>query len=59
MATAGSSEGKNTSVAAGIDIALNPKLVTDVRLGYFRYNITTHKYDEGVNYATHAWASPI
>ena len=49
---AGSSQGKNTSVAAGIDIALNPKLVTDVRLGYFRYNITTHKYDEGVNYAT-------
>jgi hypothetical protein len=48
----GSSQGKNSSVAAGIDVAVNPRLVYDVRLGYFRYNITTHKYDEGVAFAT-------
>ncbi len=48
----GQSQGKNGSVAAGVDIAINPSLVTDIRLGYFRYNITTHKYDEGVNFAT-------
>ncbi len=48
----GTSEGKNSSVAAGVDVALNAKLVTDVRLGYFRYNITTHKYNEGVDFAT-------
>nr|WP_232298888.1 TonB-dependent receptor [Granulicella tundricola] len=48
----GSSQGKNTSAAAGVDVAVNSKLVFDVRLGYFRYNITTHKYDEGVQYAT-------
>ncbi len=48
----GNSQGKNTSAAAGVDVALNPKLVFDVRLGYFRYNITTHKYDEGTNFAT-------
>lgn len=48
----GTSEGKNSSVAAGVDLALNPTLVTDVRLGYFRYNITTHKYNEGVDFAT-------
>src|SRR6202020_23559 len=28
-------------------IAINSKLVTDVRLGYFRYNIITHKNDPG------------
>ncbi len=47
----GTSEGKNTSAAAGVDVAVNPKLVFDVRAGYFRYNITTQKYDEGVNFA--------
>lgn len=47
----GTSLGANSSAAAGVDVAVNPKLVFDVRLGYFRYNITTHKYDEGVNFA--------
>ena len=43
----GVSQGANDSAAAGVDIALNSRLVTDVRLGYFRYNITTHKNDPG------------
>jgi hypothetical protein len=42
----GSSKGANDSLALGTDIALNSKLVTDVRLGYFRYNIIDVKYDE-------------
>ncbi len=41
----GTSLGANDSVAAGVDIAVNSKLVTDIRLGYFRYNITTQKND--------------
>ncbi len=48
----GTSRGANDSAAAGVDIALNSKLVTDVRLGYFRYNIITAKYDAGTNFAT-------
>ncbi|QMV18623.1 hypothetical protein GOB94_07940 [Granulicella sp. 5B5] len=43
----GTSKGANDSVALGTDIAINSKLVTDVRLGYFRYGITTAKYDTG------------
>ena len=41
----GSSSGANDSAALGTDIALNAKLITDIRLGYFRYNIITAKYD--------------
>jgi hypothetical protein len=48
----GTSKGANDSLAAGVDIALNSSLVTDVRLGYFRYNIVTSKYDQGTNFAT-------
>jgi hypothetical protein len=43
----GVSQGANDSAAAGVDVALNSNLVTDVRLGYFRYNILTHKNDPG------------
>jgi hypothetical protein len=43
----GVSQGANDSAAAGVDIALNSRLVTDVRVGYFRYNIVTHKNDPG------------
>jgi hypothetical protein len=49
---AGTSNGANDSAALGADIAVNAKLVTDVRLGYFRYNIITGKYDEGVPFAS-------
>jgi Carboxypeptidase regulatory-like domain/TonB dependent receptor len=48
----GTSKGANDSLAAGADIAVNARLVTDVRLGYFRYNIGTSKYDQGTNFAT-------
>jgi hypothetical protein len=44
---AGTSAGANDSVALGTDIAINSKLTTDIRLGYFRYDITTAKYDQG------------
>jgi hypothetical protein len=43
----GTSKGANDSLALGTDIAINSKLVTDVRLGYFRYNIITSKNDPG------------
>ncbi len=41
----GTSKGANDSAALGTDIAVNSHLVTDIRLGYFRYNIITGKYD--------------
>jgi outer membrane receptor protein involved in Fe transport len=44
----GTSQGANASVAAGTDIVLNSHLITDIRLGYFRYNISTSKYDQNV-----------
>jgi hypothetical protein len=47
----GTSVGANDSVALGTDIAVNAKLVTDIRLGYFRYNIGTSKYSQN-NLAT-------
>ncbi len=48
----GTSQGANDSAALGTDIAVNAKLVTDIRLGYYRYNIGTVKYDQNVNLAT-------
>jgi hypothetical protein len=42
----GTSNGANDSLALGTDVAVNSTLVTDVRLGYFRYNIITGKYDK-------------
>ena len=44
----GTSQGANSSTALGTDIVVNPKLVTDIRLGYFRYNINTSKYDQNI-----------
>jgi hypothetical protein len=43
----GVSQGSNDSYALGVDVALSPQWLTDVRLGYFRYNIITHKNDPG------------
>ncbi len=48
----GSSTGANDSLALGLDVAVNPTLVSDVRLGYYRYNILTAKYNQGTNFAT-------
>jgi outer membrane receptor protein involved in Fe transport len=47
----GTSQGANDSLAMGMDYALNAKLITDLRFGYFRYNILTSKYDQGVQLA--------
>ena len=43
----GTSDGANDSLALGTDVAVSNSLVTEVRLGYFRYNVITHKYDTG------------
>ena len=48
----GTSLGENGSVALGTDFVINPKLVLDVRLGYYRYNINTSKYDGTTPLAT-------
>ncbi len=42
----GDSQGHNDSLASGMDIALSPTLLTDFRLGYYRYNIGDQKFDE-------------
>ncbi len=47
----GNSQGANDSLAAGFDLALSPKLVTDLRIGYYRYNIGDTKYDQSVEFA--------
>ena len=54
----GTSKGANDSAAAGTDIVINAKLVTDIRLGYFRYNIKHSKYDQNIqpgNTTRHSW----
>ena len=48
----GNSNGANDSLATGVDIAINPKLLTDIRLGYYRYNIIDTKFDQSVAFAT-------
>jgi outer membrane receptor protein involved in Fe transport len=48
----GTSQGANDSLAAGLDFALSASLLTDFRVGYYRYNIVTSKYDQNVDFAT-------
>ncbi len=47
----GNSNGANDSLASGMDIAINPKLLTDFRLGYYRYNVIDSKHDQGTEFA--------
>jgi hypothetical protein len=47
----GVSNGADDSLAAGMDIALSSKLLTDFRLGYYRYNVVDSKYDQSVAFA--------
>ena len=47
----GNSNGANDSLASGMDIAINPKLLTDFRLGYYRYNVIDSKYDQSTTFA--------
>ncbi len=48
----GNSTGANQSAAAGVDIAINATLLTDIRLGYYRYHINDSKYDQNVAFAS-------
>jgi outer membrane receptor protein involved in Fe transport len=48
----GTSQGANDSLAAGMDMAISPSLLTDVRIGYYRYNIGTTKYDQTTDFAS-------
>ncbi len=50
----GTASGRNQSAVAGVDLALNPKLLTDFRLGYLRYHVATQKYDGTQAFATAA-----
>ena len=42
----GNSKGANDSFAGGMDIGISPTLLTDFRLGYYRYNIVDQKFDQ-------------
>ena len=47
----GNSTGANDSLASGMDIAINPKLLTDFRLAYYRYNVIDSKHDQSAEFA--------
>jgi hypothetical protein len=47
----GNSNGANDSLASGMDIAINNHLLTDFRLGYYRYNVIDTKHDQGTEFA--------
>ncbi|HVC47045.1 MAG TPA: TonB-dependent receptor [Terracidiphilus sp.] len=47
----GNSNGANDSLASGMDIAINPTLLTDFRLGYYRYNVIDSKHDQSTEFA--------
>jgi hypothetical protein len=48
----GNSNGANDSLATGMDIAISPKLLTDFRLGYYRYDVIDSKYDQNTEFGT-------
>lgn len=48
----GTSNGADDSLAAGMDIAVNPKLLADWRIGYYRYNVIDSKYDGSTAFGT-------
>ena len=48
----GNSTGANDSAALGVDIAVSSSLLTDVRLGYYKYHINDAKYNQTVDFAT-------
>jgi hypothetical protein len=47
----GNSTGANDSTVAGMDYAFSPKLFTDFRLGYLRYNVIDSKHDQSAEFA--------
>ena len=48
----GTSNGADDSLAAGMDIAVSPKLLADWRIGYYRYNVIDSKYDGSTAFGT-------
>jgi hypothetical protein len=54
----GNSTGANDSDVAGADVAISPTLLTDVRLGYLRYNVIDSKHDAGTNFAQQTLGIP-
>jgi len=42
----GNSQGADDSLAAGFDMALSASLLTDFRVGYYRYNVIDVMYDQ-------------
>jgi outer membrane receptor protein involved in Fe transport len=52
LGLAGSAVTHNYSLASGFTKTLSSSLLTDFRFGYFKYNPTTHKPDEGKDAAT-------
>ena len=48
----GNSAGANDSTAAGVDLVVTSSLVTDIRGGYYRYDVVDQKYNQGVPFAT-------
>jgi len=52
VSVGGISNGHNQSWALGLDDAVKPNLLTDVRLGYFRYRVQSVKFDQNTNTAT-------
>lgn len=51
LGLAGSAVTHNYSLASGFTKTFSPTLLTDFRFGYFKYNPTTHKPDEGASAA--------
>ena len=47
----GQSTSADDSLAIGTDYVVNPKLITDLRLGYLRYNIIDAKNDASTEFA--------
>jgi hypothetical protein len=48
----GNSKGANDSLAIGADYAISSNLLTDLRLGYYRYDIVDTKVDQSATPAT-------
>ena len=46
VSVGGISQGHNQSWALGLDDAIRPNLLTDVRLGYYRYRVDSVKFDQ-------------
>lgn len=48
----GNSKGADDSLAAGADMAINASLLTDFRVGYYRYNVIDTMYNQNTPFAS-------